>query len=299
MKISKEIKIAIVSIATIIVFILGANFLKGRNFFKPETTFFAFFDNANNLTPSASVFFRGMNVGRVTRLEFTGAENPRIRATIVINERLNVPQNSIARIVTGDLFGTRIIELVFSDENEFLRNGDTLVGEIEVGFMEEIATQLMPVANRIETLATSLDSLVTTMNAMFNEQAQQQIQNSIQDLSTSLNNVRNLTSTANRLLADQRENVNEILTNFAEISNNLNNVDFASTVNSLQSTLAQTDSLIQRLNDGEGTLGLLLNDQRLYEELTNSAANLSRLLEDLKANPRRYVNFSLFGRNRD
>ncbi|MCL2416368.1 MAG: MlaD family protein [Bacteroidales bacterium] len=299
MKISKEIKIAIVSIATIIAFILGANFLKGRNFFKPETTFFAFFDNANNLTPSASVFFRGMNVGRVTRLEFTGAENPQIRATIVINERLSVPKNSVARIAVGDLFGTRIIELMFSDETEFLRNGDTLIGEIETGFMEEIATQLMPVASRVESLAISLDSLVMTMNAMFNEQAQQEIQNSIQDLSISLNNARNLTSTANRMLADQRENVNEILTNFAEISNNLNNVDFASTVNSLQNTLAQADTLIQRLNEGEGTLGLLLNDERLYEELTNSAANLSRLLEDLKTNPRRYVNFSLFGRNRD
>ena len=299
MKISKEVKIAIVSIATIIAFILGANFLQGRNFFKPETSFVAFFDHANNLTPASSVFFRGMHVGRVTRVEFAGADDPRIRATIVINERLNIPRNSVARIAVGDLFGTRIVELEFSNETTFLSSGDTLLGEIEVGFMEEIASQLLPVANRIETLATSLDDLVTSMNVMFNEDAQQQIQNSIRDLSTSLNNVRNLTSTANRLLAEQRENINEILGNFADVSNNLSEADFASAVGALQNTLAQTDSLIQRLNDGEGTLGLLLSDERLYEELTNSAQNLGRLLEDLQANPRRYVHFSLFGRNRD
>ena len=105
-----------------------------------------------------------------------------------------------------------------------------------------------------------------------------------------------LTSTANSELNEQRKNVDKILQNFAKISEDLNNADFASTVNSLQSTLAQTEQLIKNLNEGGGTAGLLLNDERLYEELTNSAANLGKLLEDLKANPRRYVNFSLFGR---
>jgi len=137
------------------------------------------------------------------------------------------------------------------------------------------------------------------MVAIFNEQAQQRIQNSIRDLSTSLANVRNLTSTANRMLNNQHENVAKILENFAKISEDLNNANFATTVNALQNTLAQTDSLIKNLNEGEGSAGRLLNDQRLYDELTNSAANLSRLLEDMQANPRRYVQFSLFGRRSD
>ena len=296
MKISKEIRIAIISIATIVAFIMGANFLKGRNFLKPERTYYAFFDHANNLTSSNAVFLKGMKVGRVERLEFVGTKNPQIRATIVINERLDIPKNSIARIATADLLGTKIIELVFSDENVFLKNGDTLIGEVEVSMMNEITAQLLPMKDKIESLATSLDTLVTTMNAILNEQAQRDIQNSIRNLSASLNNVRNLTSTANSMLNEQRKNVDQILANFAKISDDLNNVEFSNTVLSLQNTLAQTEQLIKKLNEGEGTIGQFLNDQKLYEELTNSAANLSKLLEDMQANPRRYVHFSLFGR---
>jgi len=299
MNISKEVRIAIVSIVAIIAFILGANFLKGRNFLKPERTFYAFYDNANNLISSSAVFVSGMKVGRVSKLEFVGPRDPRIKATIVINERLDIPKNTIARIATADLLGTRIIELIFSDETEFLRSGDTLIGDVEVTMMEEVFSQLMPMKDKIEGLVTSLDTLTNAMVAIFNEQAQQRIQNSIRDLSTSLANVRNLTSTANRMLNNQHENVAKILENFAKISEDLNNANFATTVNALQNTLAQTDSLIKNLNEGEGSAGRLLNDQRLYDELTNSAANLSRLLEDMQANPRRYVQFSLFGRRSD
>jgi len=299
MNISKEVRIAIVSIVAIIAFILGANFLKGRNFLKPERTFYAFYDNANNLISSSAVFVSGMKVGRVSKLEFVGPRDPRIKATIVINERLDIPKNSIARIATADLLGTRIIELIFSDETEFLRSGDTLIGDVEVTMMEEVFSQLMPMKDKIEGLVTSLDTLTNAMVAIFNEQAQQRIQNSIRDLSTSLANVRNLTSTANRMLNNQHENVAKILENFAKISEDLNSANFATTVNALQNTLAQTDSLIKNLTEGEGTAGRLLNDQRLYDELTNSAANLSRLLEDMQANPRRYVQFSLFGRRSD
>ncbi|MDR0437211.1 MAG: MlaD family protein [Bacteroidales bacterium] len=296
MKLSKEIRIAIVSIITIVAFILGANFLKGRNFFKPEKTLYVYYDDANNLIASSSVFFKGMKVGRVDKLEFVGTLNPRIRATIIINERLDIPRNSIARIATADLLGTKIVELILSSETEFLKDGDTLIGEVEVDMITEITTQLMPMKDKIESLATSLDVFVTAMDATFNEQAQRQIQSSIRDLSVSLNNAKNLTSSANKLLDDQRENVDKILKNFAKISEDLNKVEFSNTVTSLQSTLAQTEELIKKLNSGEGTAGQLLHDQRLYDELTNSATNLNKLLEDLNANPKRYVHFSLFGR---
>ena len=296
MKMSKEIKIALVSIATIVVFILGANFLKGKNFLKSERIFYAFYDDASGLIASSSVTYRGMKVGRVDKLEFVGERNQKVKATIVINERLIIPKNTIARIATADLFGTKVIELVFSDESEFAKSGDTLDGEVEPDMISGITTQLMPMKDKIESLVTSLDTLTNIMIATLNDDAQRQLQNSIRDLSASLNNVRSLTSTANKTLNDQRENLETIFENFAKISNDLSNVSFESTVNSLQSTLAQTQALIKKLSDGEGTASLLLNDQKLYEELTNSATNLSNLLEDLTSNPKRYVHFSLFGR---
>jgi phospholipid/cholesterol/gamma-HCH transport system substrate-binding protein len=296
MKISKEIKIAIVSIATIVAFILGANFLKGKNFLKPEKTYFAFYDHADNLTASNSVFLKGMRVGRVDKLEFVGMRNPRIKATIVINERLDIPKNTIARIATADMLGTKIIELIFSDEQEFLRSGDTLIGEVEVGMIAEITSQLLPMKDKIESLATSLDTLVTAMNTMLNEDAQRRIQNAIWDMSIAVMNVRHLVQAMNSVVNTEREKISTILENFANVSENLNNADFASTVNNLQNTLAQTEQLIKNLNDGEGTATLLLNDPKLYEELTKSTTNLGNLLEDMQANPRRYVHFSLFGR---
>jgi phospholipid/cholesterol/gamma-HCH transport system substrate-binding protein len=296
MKISKEIRIAIVSVATIVAFILGANFLKGKHFLKPEKTYYAYYDDVNNLTTSCSVFLKGMKVGRVDKLEFVNPKNPRIKATIVINERLEIPKNTIAFITTADILGTKIIELVFSNNTDFLRNGDTLIGEVDLDMMTKIISKLAPTQEKIEQLATSLDSLVITMNTMFNEEAQRQIQNSIRDLSASLNNAKNLTSSANKMLDEQRESIDKILGNFTKISEDLNNADFANTVNSLQNTLAQTEQLIKKLNDGEGSAGQLLNNQKLYDELINSAANLSKLLEDLQANPKRYVHFSLFGK---
>jgi phospholipid/cholesterol/gamma-HCH transport system substrate-binding protein len=296
MKISKEIRIAIVSIATIVAFIIGANFLKGRNYFKPEKTYFAFYDNANNLTASCSVFFRGVKVGRVDKLEFVGTRNPQIKATIVVNERLDIPKNTIARITTADMLGTKIIELIFSDEEDILKSGDTLIGEIQVGMIDELTTQLMPMKDKFESLTLSLDTLVTTMNAILNEDAQRRIQNSIWDISIALNNVKHLTQAMNSIVNSERQNLNKILENFAQISENLSKVELENTVNSLQNTLAQTEQLIKNLSEGEGTAALLLNDPQLYEELTKSTANLGNLLEDMQKNPRRYVHFSLFGR---
>jgi len=297
MKISKEIKIAIISIATIVAFILGANFLKGKNFLKPERTFYAFYDDANNLISSSAVFLKGMKVGRVDRLDFVGSPgNLQVRVTIVINERLDIPKNTIARIATADLLGTKIVELIFSNEPEFLKNGDTLIGEVEVNMMNEITSQLMPMKDKIESLVTSLDTLATSINTILNEDAQRRIQTAIWDLSLAMMNTKHLIAAIQGIVNTERENLNKIFENFATISENLNRADFASTVNALQNMLAQTESLIKNLNEGEGTTGLLLNDQKLYDELTNSAANLSKLLEDMQANPRRYVHFSLFGR---
>jgi phospholipid/cholesterol/gamma-HCH transport system substrate-binding protein len=296
MKLSKEIRIALVAIAAIAAFILGAQFLKGKNFLKPEKTYFAHYNNADNLTASSSVFFKGMKVGRVDKMEFVGTRNPRIRATIVINERLDIPKNSIARITTADMLGTKIVEIIFSDENEFLKSNDTLIGEIEVGMIAELTAQFMPMKDKIERLVLSLDTLVTSINAIFNEEAQHRIQSSIGDMSIALMNVRQLVGAVHKMVNDERENVSKILENFAQISENLNEADFAKTVKDLQNTLAQTENLIKTLNEGGGTAGQLLNDQKLYDELTNSAANLSKLLEDMQKNPKRYVHFSLFGR---
>ncbi|MDR2907080.1 MAG: MlaD family protein [Bacteroidales bacterium] len=296
MKLSKEIKIAVISIATIVAFILMANFLKGKNLMKPEQTYYAYYDNANNLTSSCAVFLRGMKVGRVEKLEFTNAKNPRIKVTFIVNERLDIPKNSIARITTADMLGTKIIDLQLGSDDEFLKTGDTLAGEVETDAITEVTAQLMPVKDKIERLATSLDSLITTMNAMFTEQAQLQIRNGIRDLSASLNNVKNLTSSASKVLEEQRENLDTVLKNFAKISEDLNKAELSKTVAKLQSTLDQTEQLMKKINEGEGSAAQLVNDKKLYEELKTSAENLSKLLEDLKANPKRYLHFSVFGK---
>ena len=296
MKVSKEIRIAIVCVATIVAFILVANFLKGKSILKPEQTYYAYYDNVDNLTSSSSVFFRGMRVGRVDKLEFVDPKNPRIKVTIRISERLEIPVNTIARVATADLMGTKIIELIFGDEQTFLKNGDTLVGEVDVDMMTKVTSILAPTQEKIEQVAASLDTLLTAMNAMFNDEAQHLIRSSIRNLDASLRNVRTLTTTAHHILNDERESLNKILTNFAKISEDLNEANIPNTVHSLQSTLAQTEQLIRNLKEGEGTAGLLLNDPKLYEELVGSAENLSKLLDDLQANPKRYVHFSLFGR---
>ncbi len=296
MKISKEIRIAIVSIVSIVAFVILANFLKGSNFLKPEKTYYAYYDEAKNLTASSSVFFKGMKVGHVDKLEFIDPQNPRIKVTFVVNERLSIPKNSIACITTADMLGTKIIELKYSSEQDILKSGDELIGEIEVGMIDEVTSQLMPMKDKIEHLAISLDSLVMAMNGMFNEQTQQQLQGSIRDLSVSLNNVKNLTSSANNVLSEQRENLEKILGNFAKISTDLDKANLSKTVQKLDSTLAQTKVVMKKINEGEGTAARLVNDQKLYDELSKSAENLSKLLEDMKANPKRYVHFSLFGK---
>jgi phospholipid/cholesterol/gamma-HCH transport system substrate-binding protein len=210
---------------------------------------------------------------------------------------MEIPANSIARIITADLMGTKAIEIVFSSEQEFLNSGDILIGEVEVGMMEEIIAQLMPMKDRVENLIDVLDTFVTSVNAMFTDDAQNMIQSSIRNLDASLRNIRTMTTAANQIVHEEQKNIERILANFAKISEELTEANLPTTLNSLQSTLAQTEQLIRNLHEGEGTTGLLLNDPKLYEELTNSAASLSRLLDDLQANPRRYVQFSLFGRN--
>ena len=296
MKLTKEIKIALVAIVGILIMYFGINFLKGMNLFSTNNTYFITFDDIQGLGASTPIYADGYKVGTVDGMEYDYKENGPIKVKVDINKDLRIPQGSKAEIVK-DLMGNLQVNLLLANNpRERVEPGGVIPGAVNGGMMDK-AANLIPV---VEKMLPKLDSILTSVNALLADPA----------LAASLHNVETITSNLtvstrelNTLMAGLNKQVpgmvrkaNGVLDNTNRLTANLASLDVQGTLNKVNQTLESAHQFTEKLNSNQGSLGLLMNDTRLYDNLTSTMSHADSLVIDLKAHPKRYVHFSVFGR---
>lgn len=296
MKLTKEIKIALVAIVGILIMYFGINFLKGMNLFSTNNTYFITFDDIQGLGASTPIYADGYKVGTVDGLEYDYKENGPIKVKVDIIKDLRIPQGSKAEIVK-DLMGNLQVNLLLANNpRERVEPGGIIPGAVNGGMMDKAAS-LVPV---VEKMLPKLDSILTSVNALLANPA----------LAASLHNVETITSNLtvstrelNTLMAGLNKQVpgmigkaNGVLDNTNRLTANLASLDVQGTLNKVNQTLESAHQFTEKLNSNQGSLGLLMNDTKLYDNLTSTMGHADSLVIDLKAHPKRYVHFSVFGR---
>lgn len=290
---TKEIKIGIAGIVAIGILIYGINYLKGIHLFKPSSYFYVKFQNVNGLTKSSPVFADGFRVGIVRELYYDYENSGNVIAEIDVEPDLRIPKGSSAELAAEMLGGVRMNLLLANNPREKYLPGDTLPGLLNNGMMEQVAN-MMP---KIEQMLPKLDSILGSLNAILASPAIPTTLNNLEKLTASLNVTgKQLETLMSNDIPQLAGKMNTIGDNFVTISDNLKKVDYANAMQRIDSTLANVKLLTDKLNQRDNTVGLLLNDPSLYNNLNATTANAASLLEDLKAHPKRYVHFSLFGR---
>lgn len=310
MKISNETKIGALTAIAITVLILGYNFLRGNDILSREQRFYAVYSHVDGLNISKPVLVNGFQIGRISDMKLQPSGKTVVE--FKINKDYPISENSVARLISTDLLGSKAVEFELGNSTVYAENKDTLRSNVE----RSLAESVQPVQKKAEVIIAKMDSLLTSVNTILNPAFQKNIGRSFKSIATTLETIEGTTKKVDGLVGTEGSRIGKILANFESISGNLrNNNEHISHIVSnfdqlsnqvaktnIQETLtnankAMTDlqAAINKINNGTGSIGLLLNDDKLYNNLNSSAANLDKLMIDLKANPKKYVSFSVFG----
>lgn len=291
--ITKEVRIGIAGIVALCILIYGINYLKGINMFKPESYFYVKFRNVNGLAQSSPVFADGVRVGIVRDIYYDYNQPENVIVEVEVDNQLRIPKGSTAELVPELMGGVRMNILLANNPRERYTVGDTIPGMLNNGVMEKV-TQIMPA---VEKMLPKLDSILTSLNTIMADQSIPATLHSIEKTTANLQvasgQLRVLMSNDIPQLTGK---LNTIGDNFVVISDNLKKVDYAATFQQIDNTIKNVKMITEKLNSKDNTVGLLLNDPQLYDNLNETTINAASLLKDLKEHPKRYVHFSLFGR---
>ena len=289
----KEIKIGLMGIVAIGLFIFGLNYLRGISMLESSRSYYVNFTNINGLPTSSPVFANGYKVGLVRDIQYNYKELGSVTVEVELDEEMRIPKGSKGELVT-EMLGTVKMNLILNLESQsYLQPGDTLDGFANNGLMG-VAETMVP---KVEQLLPKMDSILSSLNKLLADPALTQTLHNAEQITANLNVT---THELNKLMKNELPTITGNLTSISEnintITTNLKEVDYASTMKRIDSTLANIQTLTNKLNSKDNTIGLLFNDPTLYQNLSATTANASSLLEDLKAHPKRYVHFSIFGK---
>lgn len=290
---TKEVRIGIAGIIALCILVYGINYLKGIHMFKPTNYFYVKFQNINGLTKSSPVFADGFRVGIVRDLYYDYTQPGKVIAEIDVEPELRIPKGSTAELASELMGGVKMNLLLANNPRERYMTGDTLQGNVNNGIMEQVAT-IMP---QVEKMLPKLDSILASLNTLIGDPALANTLHSVQNTMASMEvTIRQLQGLMSKDIPQFTQKLNTIGENFAVMSDNLKKIDYAASFARIDSTLNNVKMLTDQLGRKDNTIGLLLNDPSLYNNLSATSANAASLLEDLKAHPKRYVHFSLFGK---
>ncbi len=296
MKITKEIKIALVSIAGIVVLFIGLQFLKGLSIFSNSNTYYVAFSDATGLAASSPVYANGYRVGVVESLVYNYDPQGKIIAVVGLDKDMRVPQGSHAELAS-DLLGNIKINLVLADDPlHMLEPNDTISGDKENGMMNKIA-EMMPA---VESILPKLDSIMNSLNLLLADPALRNVLHNVEGMTANLDatsrDLKTLSGSLSHKVPSMLAKADSVVGNTQQLTANLSQVDIASMMVKVNQTLQNVQEMTDKLNSEEGSLGLLMRDKQLYQNLTTTVADADSLLIDLKAHPKRYVHFSVFGK---
>lgn len=303
MKLTREIKTAVLVIASLLLFIWGYSFLKGSNLFNNHKKLFVEYDNVEGLPAAAPVTISGKIIGKVTLISLL--PNGKLLVEMQINdEDFPISKSSVAQIYEPGLIGGKQIAIIPNLEDKTLAvSGDKLQSEIKVGMVSSLGDKLAPTQKKIDGLITDTDKLVVNINSVLDEQTKANIRISAAQLSKTLTELNKVAEQVNALMSANNQKITNTLTNaekasgsMAKITSDLEKSKLSETVNNLESTLGNVNKMLADMQTGKGTMGKMMKDETLYNNLTKTSKELELLLQDVRLHPTRYINVSVFGK---
>ena len=303
MKLTREIKTAILVIASILLFIWGYSFLKGKDLFTNYKTLYVEYDNVEDLAQSAPVTLNGLGIGKVNKItinETTG----KLLVELQLKTDFPISKTSKASLYSPSLIGGKQIKIIpnLEDKNP-ADDGQTLQSTVELGLTESLGGKIEPIQQQLNLMLANINTLVSGLNNVLDKKGQEDLKKSLSELSQTMEQFHRASGSLNSILDTNKGQINGVVTNFNKMSSNfnkisdsLNKADLGKTVRNLNQTLAKVDGIMSNLNSGKGTAGKLLNDDALYNNLSKTSKELELLLQDVRLNPTRYVNVSVFGK---
>jgi len=306
LKISRELKTGVIAVAIIALFIWGYNFMKGQNLFDSSPrTYFAKYSNVDGLNTASSVTINGLKVGKVVNITFDSdvKNKGQLIVEFGVDSDFKFTKNSIAKIYSTSLMGGKSLSIVPSYDGENAISGDFLIGELEKDMFTSLGESLNPIQSKLASVLVSADSLLVGLNQVLDAKARKDLQNTFSNLNETVAGFKNASVSLDEILANNKEklassisNFEEITENFARISDSISKADLGGTIAKLQTTIASFNTILESIENGEGTIGKLLNDDGLYTNLENASKEMEELLREMKEHPKRFVHFSLFGK---
>jgi phospholipid/cholesterol/gamma-HCH transport system substrate-binding protein len=309
-KISNEVKVGATALVTILVFIWLYSFLKGKDLFSTTNSYYAVYDQINGLAESSPVEINGYKVGVVQSIVFLNDGTGRLAVKMSVSRGFDLPVKTVAKVTTASLIAGMKIKLVFGGGPAVYKNGDTIPGILEEGIISKLGSELGPIKDKVISMIEVLDSVLTSINSLINPELSKNLNGSMANLNHFTKNLDDVLGSREaelksmladlskfaKMLSDNSGKLATTLNNLQTISDTLAATDLYATITNLKNTLARTSQLMDGVNKGKGTAGQLFTNDSLYISLNHGIASLDSLLKDVKANPKRYVHFSLFGK---
>lgn len=322
MKVSKEFKVGLLVVLGLLLLFVGVNYLKGGSLFGEDRVYYATFTNSSGLLVSNEVQVNGLKVGQVVDVGLH-PNNPNIILVkfSIENKELQIPTGSNVELVSSDILGTKALRLNLntapSSKIAYYESGDTLTSSIQPSLEETINAELLPLKNKTEQLIGSVEAIIVSINAFWDTSAAYTIDESLYEVRDAIGTFGDLANNMSILISKETDRVDRILTDVNSISTNLvskkdqingtidnitaitdtiKNSGLKSVINETTNTLAELNLVLQKINEGQGSLGLLMKTDSLHNELVRTNQSVQSLLEDMEANPNKYVHFSVFGR---
>lgn len=303
-----EFKVGLFGLLVLVILFFGIKFLKGSDIFQKENVYYATYNDVSGMLVSSNVFINGLRVGYVKEITTTNERADNFVVAFTVRSDIKIPEDSKILLFSSDLLGSKALKLQLGNSSKIISDGDTIKSDKELGMLDNLGASISPMMN-------NLDSILSSLNNILNIQNQNSLQNTIANIETTTERLENITTNLDNLMSSEKTKLAKIIENTESITSNLkdnnqkltniiqnvdNIVDSAAKAN-IGSTLIETGKSIERLNSilgviekGKGNVGLLINDEELYKSLDNSAKNLNKLIEDIKENPKKYINVSVF-----
>ena len=318
MKISKEIKTGLVVVVAVALTVYGVNLLRGTDLFKNDFTLYAIYNKAEGIIEANPVMINGYKVGQVNKISLIQRNNEyKVLIKFLLAEKVNIPKDSHAKIVSSDLLGSKAIEIAFKDTLVFVSDGDTLLADYEDDLKTAVDKRIAPLQKKAENLISSIDSVMQVVQQVLNANVRQNLIASFESIKTTISYLQHTASNLDTLTTTQRSKIavildkvqsitsnieksnvklTNIITNFSDISDSLAKSNIKSTIEHVNLALVQANEILAQINTGKGTVGKLIKNDSLYNNLNKASGDLDKLLVDLNEHPKRYVHFSIFGR---
>lgn len=317
MKLSKEVKVGLVTLIAIGCFLYGFSFLKGKNLFSTQRKFYAVYHDIDGLVEANPLMINGFKVGMVGDIKLANDTSGLVIVTLLLNDDVKVPKNSVAKVISSDILGSKAVQLMLGKSTVYAQSGDTLQAAQEDNLKAAVNKTIAPLQKKAEGLIASIDSVMVVVQQVFNESARQNLSKSFESIKLAITSLQTTSYRLDTLVVNEKVKISSILTkvnilaktladnsdklgnvinNFSNISDSLAKSNLTSAINNADIALNQASNILTKINKGEGTMGLLINNDSLYRKLDQSALDLDKLMKDLRLNPERYVHISVFGR---